>query len=516
MEKRVNVIGCHPLVDDVCRQYAGMGWKTVRSDSFEEADWSSFADEWFIAFGEEETFSDDALMLAELVKLSGGITVPEGFRPVCHVLLHDDALLYIMRTENVFAELNGRFELCAFTMEDQWAKNLLCNASGEYRYPHPDRIPLMSDTRSAVHLVIDGFDDMGMALAINAALVCHYPNYVKDGSRRTRITCIDRDMEKKRDNFISRYVHLMDNSFYRFIDVDKEPMQTYFHQPMYITSREDFVDIEWEFVTGDIDSAPVRDKLRLWSSSPECLLTVYLCGNGDKGNMRKAMGLSALLAGTGVPVMVRQKSSLLPDEMRSAGDGLYSGVHAFGMTDRGYDVTLPLHRQAKLLNYFYNYSYSFGKLPTSMPREEVEEQWRKIEFVAQRYSNICNVMCIPVKMRSVGHDENDNEHFYALDSKEIKLLSEVEHNRWSVERLILGYRPADVLEREEIRKSIEECIRTGSGEDLKKLYKRHHVHYDICSFNELGVDKTGKDVRQYDVDLTTCIPLIVEESKHLK
>ncbi len=35
------------------------------------------------------------------------------------------------------------------------------------------------------------------------------------------------------------------------------------------------------------------------------------------------------------------------------------------------------------------------------------------------------------------------------------------------------------------------------------------VHYDICAYEDLDVDATGKNARVYDVDLTACLPLIV-------
>ena len=39
------------------------------------------------------------------------------------------------------------------------------------------------------------------------------------------------------------------------------------------------------------------------------------------------------------------------------------------------------------------------------------------------------------------------------------------------------------------------------------------MHFDLCSYSELGNDATGKDVRIYDYDLTACIPLIANTFK---
>ena len=125
-------------------------------------------------------------------------------------------------------------------------------------------------------------------------------------------------------------------------------------------------------------------------------------------------------------------------------------------------------------------------------------------------------MTIATKMRSLGHEETDWDKFHALTQEEVETLSAVEHNRWCVERLILGFRPPTDTEREEIRDNIRAFIKakkTGGDKpqnDLKNVYKKQKVHYDLCSYRELQEDKTGQNVRVYDYDLTACIPLIAQ------
>ena len=128
-------------------------------------------------------------------------------------------------------------------------------------------------------------------------------------------------------------------------------------------------------------------------------------------------------------------------------------------------------------------------------------------------------MTIPTKMRSLGHEEKDWDKFFALTQEEVETLSAVEHNRWSVERLIGGFRPPTNTERDEIRKNIETFItakETGKEmpeKDLKNIYKKRKIHYDLCSYRELREDKTGQNVRLYDYDLIACIPLIAQSFK---
>ena len=69
-------------------------------------------------------------------------------------------------------------------------------------------------------------------------------------------------------------------------------------------------------------------------------------------------------------------------------------------------------------------------------------------------------------------------------------------------------------EKEEIRQNIQEILESRRADkeipaDLKRKYKKeNHVHYDLCAYDELEIDPTGKNAQTYDYDLTASIPLI--------
>ena len=86
------------------------------------------------------------------------------------------------------------------------------------------------------------------------------------------------------------------------------------------------------------------------------------------------------------------------------------------------------------------------------------------------------------------------------------MLAEVEHNRWSVEELVLGYRPATEEEHAEIMKDIS----------LRSKFKTEFVHDDLRSYRELGVDETGLSVVRYDVGLVRTLPLLAYSYHRLK
>lgn len=497
-QERVLIIGTHPLCHSVRVQFEERGYHTdCQQELLPEMVVDDYDELCLLPSCGASARQTDEATLCMLQEIASKMSARERrCRPLCHTLLHSQVTLWLLQNVELLQDVNRCLELYAFTMEDQWAKNLLCGMQrGEHRFPPLDREPLGLHSTRFVHLVIAGWSDMTESLAIHAALTAHYPNYVQDSQLRTRITIIASNIEQHAQAFRQRYRHLMDNSYYRIVDACRGTIVT-LHRPMYSGQRDDFVDVEWEFVEGDLHVDVIRRKLELWSGSTDQLFTMVLSQSDSDRNFDEALSLPAAVYDARIPVMVYTHEGRLMQLVHQT--ERYANVYPFGMDDCGYDTRLPLLQMAKRLNYFYYCSYHQQTVPTSMPQQEIDDAWVGGGSFSMRYSNIYNVMTIPCKMRSVGHDESDWDRFYALSQEEIEVISAVEHNRWSVERLILGFRPPTSDERQEIKENIA----------LKDNYKRRKIHYDLCSYAELGVDKTGQNVRVYDYDLTACIPLI--------
>ena len=77
-------------------------------------------------------------------------------------------------------------------------------------------------------------------------------------------------------------------------------------------------------------------------------------------------------------------------------------------------------------------------------------------------------------------------------------VAEVEHNRWSVEELILGFRPVTDEEQEILEKDITR----------KREFRDRFIHYDLRAYDDLRPDANGTDVRIYDKCISAAIPLI--------
>ena len=97
-----------------------------------------------------------------------------------------------------------------FNYYEMWAqKVLVCQdltapTDKSHYIPLEGHEGIKSDDNSFVHLVIVGMSRMGIAMAIEAAHLAHYPNF-ETLRKRTRITFIDSNMKQERHQFMERF-----------------------------------------------------------------------------------------------------------------------------------------------------------------------------------------------------------------------------------------------------------------------------------------------------------------------
>ncbi len=488
--RRALILGEHPIAADLIRQYEALGYEVKRSSdaSASSVDLAAIDELVLLPFGDEpDAVRADYECLALLIELAAGME-PSGKRLRCHVLLRAQATLQKLRAADFCESVSQRIDLYPFTMEDVWSRSI------ELDY---EPVTLQSEKR--VHLVVFGMSEIGEMVAINAAHRAHYPNYVLNHRLRTRITVVDEDAARGQERWTSRYQHLLDNSYHRtVVPAAPQPVKA-FHKPMYEGQRDEFVDVEWEFVEAKSHETGLREKLQLWAADTRQLLTVVLAHDDEKQNVSEAMLLPDVLFQNEIPVYVYTRDGLA--------SGLGTNLRPFGMMSCGYDVTLPLVRMAKNINYIYDRCYADnverwdGRLHYSVEIDagERERSWAKLKNV-KRMSNIFNAMSIPSKMRSIGLEAGDWDKFYDISQQDLELLAQVEHNRWCVEELIMGWRPCTPEEQRAIESDIS----------LKEAFKKRKIHYDLRAYDDLRPDKTGKSSKIYDVCISGSLPLIAK------
>lgn len=445
----------------------------------------------------------------------------------CNLLLEYQATFTVMQSADIPQWLKTYIDLRPFNYYETWAQKVLVagrNNDETLHYPSLDREPLCYNSPRRVHFVIVGMSRMGIALAIEAAHVAHYPNFVRDKSRKTLITLIDANMEQEMAFFKGRYKALFEQSHSRYIDsvTGKEcrqrPSDAYAHLG---EDYKDYIDVEWQFVNGRLESPAVQALLTEWSKEPDDLLTVAVCFNRQRESLAASLYLPDELYRNQIPVWVFQRESATTllmtagfyDKKNGESNPVsrYANILPFGMENECFDVKYDYVKYAKRVNYVYDYYNSKRNIPVTFPVSELDEKWNTRLSIQNKWSNIYNANSIPFKLRSVGYDSTKSDAIKCFTPEVTATLSIVEHNRWNVEKLLLGYRPVTEEEQKKIDLNIA----------LKGDYRRSMIHYDIrpydalCArYEALRMQLSQNEVLapEYDVALTQALPYIVNGS----
>ena len=133
--------------------------------------------------------------------------------------------------------------------------------------------------------------------------------------------------------------------------------------------------------------------------------------------------------------------------------------------------------------------------------KEANAFWKE-QTVAEKWSNLYFAFGISYKLLTLRamrnlDIEDDRLDCETLTQAEIDALSETEHNRWNVERLLMGYRkPAE-----------KEDMYDKPAEIAKKLKnnKNLFIHAHIRPYESLT-----KEIKQFDIDFAKYIPWIIQ------
>ena len=430
-------------------------------------------------------------------------------------------------------------ELVPYNFYAGWANQVFvkqCHRSRlsgrEIAYPSVCGDGIRPQDDKYVHLVFVGTTNFAVAFAMEAAHVLHFPNYGRDKSLRTRITFIDLNADRERHIFTTRNRHFFDVQSLVYRDSDSQATQ------QETAPKDDFLDVEFEFIKGDVFSDTIRGELAGWAADPRQHLSVFLAMANQRDNFAIGMNMPDEIYDCGVPIFIRQdRSDNFVTNLREvdagksfvyatcAGDGAgptvanrkgrYANIYPFGMNDTGYSDDETMMLRAKLINYLYHtadYStnlFTVAAEPDLRPatvrevRAEADRAWHGIS-VANRWSNIyaaCSIACKLVTLRAMRGLKADDCSMDArpLSRDEIDTLAGVEHNRWNVEKLLMGFRRP--------RPEEDAYLHPEFAEQLRKNTKLF-IHHDIRPYEELP-EKT----KQLDREFSKYIPWILTMSE---
>ena len=418
-------------------------------------------------------------------------------RKVCKVLFEYQTTYSIFLFSDVKEKINENLVFIPFNSCDSWARRVMadgafCWCEGnkvKSQSSNNDYLPLdgngiKKDSDAHVHFIVVGMSKMGIAMGVQALLQAHYVNYAeaeKEGNlekmkmRRTRLTFIDTNADSERNFFIGRYQNLFNIVRHRYIDTTAGQGNTLeWDDPMWhenlkwshLNTTKDgqikkgnFLDVEIEFVKGELESENVRKYLLDISNSENewvknSKLTVAICLTQTHQAIAASLYMPISIYEKAQQVWVYQPDSediILNLKNTKQADKRYKKLRAFGMVDRDYMTNRSLYLKSILVNAMYDLSdgnkfKGFDVKDIDMgikdKYKEIRDMWKKLT-IDKKFSNKYFVDTIMQKIRSIISEpftiEDLKETINSEENKEI--LARCEHNRWNVQQLLLGYSP---------------------------------------------------------------------------
>jgi len=461
--------------------------------------------------GENDEYDNDSLDLECIKKIHHILSEKSAEKIIrCNVLFEYQSTFALFQRRDI-DRLKDRIDFVPFNYNEMWAQKVF--VEGQYESPGKgelsetieyiplDRKGIHADSDKKVQLIVMGMSGMGVALGIQAAHLCHFPNFVTKGIK-TRITFIDENADVEMDFLRGRYRHLFEETDVYYREVNRNDMmngsmmkdETVRICPR--AAKQTFTDIEFEFIKARVEYPAIQDYLSALSSNRDIYLTLAVCFTFPPKSIASGLYLPDEIYDNDIPVLVRQEIPYFTLNMLTK-EGKYRNVKPFGMLENCYDLYKADDRVPMMVNYVYSKG-----VPEKFPEEEIVAMWRGL-FTAHKWSNRYFSDSIKLKIRSFGILDVDQP----FTDEQIELISRVEHNRWNMEKLLMGYRATTSLEKEEIAKDLSK----------KSVFKKNlFAHFDIVPFDELQMDTTGTNVQEYDRRITMSLPLIIRTDERLR
>ncbi|MBR2451975.1 MAG: hypothetical protein IKB37_02240 [Rikenellaceae bacterium] len=428
----------------------------------------------------------------------------------CRVMFEYQTSFSVFQFFDIDESMDTYVKFTPFNYYELWAQNVFINKhidiqkiksnfkKGKY-LPLEGFDGIKANDETYVHLFIVGLSRMGVAMAIEAAHLCHYPNFTTKGLR-TKITFIDKNATKEKNFFMGRFKELFDLSNWRYGEVhDANNWITWDapHKPSnYKYLGGDFIDIEWEFINGGIESSAIQNYI-LMSANPMAKLTIAICLPESNRSHAAALYLDKRIYKSSSVLQVlsynRYGDSIVNAISNGCSEYPFRGkLRGFGCAEQC-NVIESLTLSEEIGEHIAK-AYAEGETQHAI---NPESTYSGKSNTANNWSSIYNGNTLWTKLRCIEFDEEA----CILNKKDINVLANVEHNRWNVEELLMNFRYLEEDEQEMVM----------NGEKKKKNLKKEMAHLDICSNNRLEMIDRG--IRKYDVLLTECLGDIYKNLK---
>lgn len=496
-------------------------------------------------------------------------------RIICRVQFEYQTTYSVFQFSDLPDNIKEHLVFIPFNRYENWAQAVFVDseysekskADNEQRiikYTPLDGSGISVDSDKNVHLIVVGMTKMGIAVAIQAAQIAHYPNFKIDGDNphRTKITFIDPDAENEMNFFMGRYQNLFNLARHRYLDLSgrEYAFNTEWIDPLlnerseYTYLGPNFLDIEWEFIKGSVEQPGVQEYLRQSAEEAyscaelensygdgKSLLTIAICNNLSSEAIAEGIYMPANIYDKAQQILVYQpeSSEILYNLYFAERDNIskrYSKLRPFGMQNADFTINKASYYCAMLCNYVY-FSKPFGTISNDTSnklddivndiRKEIvtctsargtkefmrpaRDAWKTLS-IFNKWSNKYLSNSFKTKLRSIGYSCDKYQCGKNLIEQKMesckKSMAECEHNRWNTQQLLMGLRAYTENENNEYI-TILNSEGAGKAKDFKKSKQngKEKAHLDIRSYSRLEEDDPQNHL--YDEVFNACIPEIL-------
>ncbi|MBO5865411.1 MAG: hypothetical protein J6Q73_05105 [Bacteroidaceae bacterium] len=423
---------------------------------------------------------------------------------ICRVMFEYQTTFSVFQFYDIDKNVGRVIDFRPFNYYELWAQKILINkeisannikknfANGGF-LPLEGACGIKENDDDYVHLFIVGMSRIGVSIAIEAAHLCHYPNYEKK-KKRTRITFIDKNANEEKNFVMGRFKELFALSHWRYGNINENGSLEWNAQNTHIPVGYeylggDFLDIEWEFVNGGIESAAVQDYI-MESSTPSAKVTIAICLPESNRSHAAALYLDKKIYDSQSTQQVLVYNRYGNAVIRAISDN--GSVHPYCGKLRHFGYSniefLKDLKQSEEIGRKIDDVYCNIRIDNKY--NPAKSNYKGKSAVANFWSSIYNGNTMWTKLRCIDF----NPVTFINDESIINLLADVEHNRWNTEELLMNFRPLTFEEQQ--KEKAENNIN-------KNKLKGCMAHTDICSNKTLlAIDS---DARKYDIEFSKCL-----------
>lgn len=511
-------------------------------------------------------------------------------KKVCKVMFEYQTTYSVFQYSDMPEKVSNNIVFIPFNSYEAWAQKVMVEgvfdnrsfdnvkdiqltstgASSYYiEYTPLDGKGISCDSDEYVHFIVVGMSKMGVAMGVQAMFQAHYLNFRK---ARSRITFIDTNADKEIHFFKGRYMHLFGLVRNKYFDANNcdsamlipdngwtDPAEQADYKWAHLSKDgKNFIDLEIEFVKGEIESDGVRQYLRNISEDEHSKLTIAVCLTQTHESIAASLYMPVEIYKKVQEIWVyqREASDILTNlNGAKRNDRRYKKIRPFGMMYGEYMRDRSLYLKSVMANGAYKNDESmkninmgdkntYKDLRMSWKTLSIADKWSNKFFVDTMYQKIRGIVpelfygenvagAYKNKLFKDGVDKNIESVLIEAFKKNEVILGQCEHNRWNVQQLLMefspcgkhddeeccmlnnAYREISLKKQEYDEKSLPDVIRLAFNkaktdfkskkENLKESEDR--IHPNICGYSHL--DDVDFGAKQFDINMNNAIPMIL-------